>query len=528
MATIDDFGGPGQALDNPPLGGPSGWAKAVRDAIRNLEGGGVDTTALADGAVTSAKIANDTITAAQIAANAVGSSELADNAVNVAALDADDLGNGLVLTADSGEPSGMKWSAYGIADLDIGTVGTGTPAAASMTGNPEDGYELNLTLPPVGDGSISDIAIAADADIDRSKIGGLPEQMWADFTGKTDTTTFPTVADSGHAWTWPVKSPSPIRPIISGGRMTWEATSGGKATYLESDLGQTVSRIGADFSWAPGTGSSSIVLVVWTDPGVSAAITDPSPYIPDAPLHLLITPTHAYLEYYENSVQLLRSIPLIAPLATDHTIYRAEVVIDGDSLTAYLPDGQIVQASDVFVGANPGQWACWELFASDASGPAPEFARVWADGKVGDQPAAHGTALAAQATRGGFPVATDSQPGAEWLTIGTSWSDVDATHFALTAPPPGPTGHLLITYSCPLLTTDTPAVLWGLSDGSQMYGIVQAVNSAGSTTVTVQTTVTIPEGTPVKWQHSRNGAGTAYATLNSSAGQVACLSMIPI
>jgi hypothetical protein len=145
------------------------WAQLPTGGITDSA---VTTAKIADGSVTTAKIANDTITAAQIAANAVGSSELADNAVNVAALDADDLGNGLVLTADSGEPSGMKWSAYGIADLDIGTVDTGSPAAASMTGNPEDGYELNLTLPPVGDGSITNIAVNAAADIDRTKIAG--------------------------------------------------------------------------------------------------------------------------------------------------------------------------------------------------------------------------------------------------------------------------------------------------------------------------------------------------------------------
>lgn len=113
MATIDDFGGPGQALDNPPLGGPSGWAKAVRDAIRELEDGlpmlafeavaldpgtqqptidqvtvggvttvtigipatmlgddSVETIALKDGAVTSAKIADGTIVDADINASA--------------------------------------------------------------------------------------------------------------------------------------------------------------------------------------------------------------------------------------------------------------------------------------------------------------------------------------------------------------------------------------------------------------------------------------------------------------------------
>lgn len=33
MATIDDFGDTAEALNNPVLGGPAGWAAAVRDAI---------------------------------------------------------------------------------------------------------------------------------------------------------------------------------------------------------------------------------------------------------------------------------------------------------------------------------------------------------------------------------------------------------------------------------------------------------------------------------------------------------------
>lgn len=36
IATIDDFGGPGQPLNSPPLGGSTGWAAAVRDAIYGL------------------------------------------------------------------------------------------------------------------------------------------------------------------------------------------------------------------------------------------------------------------------------------------------------------------------------------------------------------------------------------------------------------------------------------------------------------------------------------------------------------
>lgn len=50
MATIDDFGGTADPLSDPPLGGPSGWAAAVRDAITALQnsggGGGGDGVAV--------------------------------------------------------------------------------------------------------------------------------------------------------------------------------------------------------------------------------------------------------------------------------------------------------------------------------------------------------------------------------------------------------------------------------------------------------------------------------------------------
>ena len=67
---------------------------------------------------------------------------------------------------------GDKGDTGDLANLDIGTVTTGSPAAAHIDGNPEDGYELDLTLPSVGAGSIHDADVNAAADIDRTKIAG--------------------------------------------------------------------------------------------------------------------------------------------------------------------------------------------------------------------------------------------------------------------------------------------------------------------------------------------------------------------
>ena len=131
MATIDDFGGSGQALDNPPLGGPNGWAAAVRDMLRELEDG------------------------------------LPNLAFEVVALDpgldptvTQETAGG-VTTVTIGVPDGATGATGATPSLSIGTVGTGT-AAASLTGTSEAPV-LNLTLPASGTNGVDTAAIQAGA-----------------------------------------------------------------------------------------------------------------------------------------------------------------------------------------------------------------------------------------------------------------------------------------------------------------------------------------------------------------------------
>ena len=118
MATIDDFGGTGQSLNSPALGGPDGWAAAVRDAIRNLQDG------LPEFFVTSETTATGTAPE-----------------VTISTEDGVAYALHFLLPAS---PSG---------DFQVGTVQTG-PADAELVGSPDDGWTLNLVLPPVGDESI--------------------------------------------------------------------------------------------------------------------------------------------------------------------------------------------------------------------------------------------------------------------------------------------------------------------------------------------------------------------------------------
>ncbi len=103
---------------------------------------------------------------------------------------------------------GDKGDTGDLANLDIGTVTTGSPAAAHIDGNFEDGYELDLTLPSVGAGSIHDADVNDDANIGRTKIAGtaLTDRIYrgvlgAGLRGGRAPTLLPTLPRSSRAIT---------------------------------------------------------------------------------------------------------------------------------------------------------------------------------------------------------------------------------------------------------------------------------------------------------------------------------------
>jgi len=135
VATIDDFGSTGDSLDGPKLGGPDGWAAAVRDAIRRLERSG-----------------------------------LPEVQVSITTLDPDDeatltetIENG-VLTLHFGVPQGVTGDTGPANTLAVGTVTTlssGAVATAEITGtSPEQTINLGI---PRGDTSDAPDAVLLTA-----------------------------------------------------------------------------------------------------------------------------------------------------------------------------------------------------------------------------------------------------------------------------------------------------------------------------------------------------------------------------
>ena len=283
---------------------------------------------------------------------------------------------------------GDKGDTGDLANLDIGTVTTGSPAAAHIDGNFEDGYELDLTLPSVGAGSIHDADVNAAADIAPSKIDGtaitavtLPAatahksnraEAWVDWTARPDGT--PTALDSGHALALYRNSygaGADFR-VVSGVLRNIADTADLAYSYAEVHLSDNVSRIGVE--WVIQAGGGSPILCVW-----KSHITDINT-IPDAPCHLQIGKTEWKFGVFTGNVLTdILTGTYGAPLAEGVTL-RAEVYLIGDTAWILLPDNTWHTVTDSRIATNAGEYPCWEVGTLDAStAPCAHITRMWAD-----------------------------------------------------------------------------------------------------------------------------------------------------
>lgn len=206
-----------------------------------------------------------------------------------------------------------------------------------------------------------------------------PAEAFVDYSTHPDGA--PTL-DSGQDLVLYRNANSAADPIVVGGRYTNAAASSSAYTYTESELSHKVRRIGGEFTFTTGTtdgGAAS--LVVWKE-SLAPTVLDGAP--PDSPCHLVITPTSwNYGVFNGNLLSSIRMGYFAAALPVD-VLHRAEVVMDGDVATVFLPDGQVVTLKDSRIAANAGRFACWEVSQTTNSGTdkRPGFVRAWGDSRT--------------------------------------------------------------------------------------------------------------------------------------------------
>lgn len=166
---------------------------------------------------------------------------------------------------------------------------------------------------------------------------------------------------------------APLAPVVRAGALVGQLPDAQGASYVNQDVGATVMRLGADFTFGPGSEAGSLCLAAWT--GV--------PY--EAPAvrthcHFVITPERWIYGVIEDgtSLRVIESGTYSAALRQDGTPYSAEAVITAQTATLTLPDGTTRALSDPGIGAPGGSWACWEFYKDTAGAADVRLLRSWA------------------------------------------------------------------------------------------------------------------------------------------------------
>lgn len=190
-------------------------------------------------------------------------------------------------------------------------------------------------------------------------------------------TTLLAAADTGQTWALaeqPVGAGATMS-IISGLLGSDDTDASAVAGYVDVDLGARVRRIGARVLWlSAGSTDGHVALLVWSRTANS------TPFPPDSPCHLSIGPTGASFGVWDAQVfSSLWTHTYNQPLVTDGTtIYEAECIIDGDTVTTRLPDGKVISHTDSRIASLDGDFAGFEVF-QDATDHFGRFVEVWAD-----------------------------------------------------------------------------------------------------------------------------------------------------
>lgn len=353
----------------------------------------------------------------------------------------------------------------------------------------------------------------------------------------------PVLADSGQTWYQYPPSGNQAMQVVSGKLSNLQA-SGVAAGYQQFDLGAPVTRIGADVVFGSYTTDTGVfAILVWKTLHNSAPI-------PDSNLHLSLSPTHWILGTWAATVfTQVKSGTFASALTADGaTSHHLEVILRGTTATIFLPDGSIATVTDAAIGATPGQIACFETYAGEASTDSKASAlAVWADASslAGAKPPDSTSdlllpSLAALMPFGGLSktVAAYWQPAAQSdVAIPGSATAISTTYLRLNFVV-GPSGGAIVDLAGHIGLGAAADVYWGIVVGETGYGATVLALSSSTTGVYIpcRARFIVPAGTwiagttqQIDWTHftTVTNAGTLLK-VEAPLGRVATMTVSPL
>lgn len=181
------------------------------------------------------------------------------------------------------------------------------------------------------------------------------------------------IADTGQSW-WVTDSgqANAAFSIINGKLANSANTAVLTVAYATANLGVPIVRIGCTFTLAAGTSAGVAAIVIWKSLLLDAYT------IPDSPCHLTISPTDWNFGTWTNHVLTSKGNGALSLTANDTTVYTVDVTIVGNQATLVLPGISNQVITDASIGANAGNFICFESYqANGATNARPKFVTVW-------------------------------------------------------------------------------------------------------------------------------------------------------
>jgi hypothetical protein len=217
---------------------------------------------------------------------------------------------------------------------------------------------------------------------ENAPMGAQGIRVQADFTAMPDGPA-PDHFDGGQPAAILVSPDDPGDQLrIQHGRLTYQPTTRGAAaaSFSSPDLGSSVTDMGAQFVFRPGSGNGGAIAL-----GVSRGVEKRvPPMVGPVPIQLVVTPINWNISVARTDnapLEVVAAASFPQPLRQDgQTVYKAHVTIDGAQITVDLPQTHKI-VTDPRFSEWQGTFVTFGLFSNHgATDPIGAFEKVWAAG----------------------------------------------------------------------------------------------------------------------------------------------------
>ncbi|GLZ51858.1 hypothetical protein [Actinomycetospora sp. NBRC 106378] len=204
------------------------------------------------------------------------------------------------------------------------------------------------------------------SEASEASAGGPDVRLHTDWTARPDGSA-PDLGDDGVPFRV-VRDGAGSAPSVVAGALVPALPDRLSSSSIAQEMRARVRRIGASFTFGPGSAQGALTLAAWT------AV----PFV-NAHCHLVLTPAQWLLGVVEEgTLRVVTQGTFRTPLPQGPTPSSVDVTVAGDTATVRLPDGGSTVARDPRFATTLGTVPCWGFYKTAPGGTDARLLRSWA------------------------------------------------------------------------------------------------------------------------------------------------------